>query len=265
MNKYLKCFLIFLMAIFSFYWTNRVIELSEKNNVILASINKYANDFDYKCREGSITEDGIILGLSGLNVDKDKSYSNMKGIGFKKELIEYKENECILNKKNNYDKYIIRGNEYSKNVALVIDVDTGLYFKKMLKISNNKNVELNILMNYNTLNKYVDDIENHSNILFKGNSKDELNNFIKVLHNEIYCVKSNNYEIIDDCMKKKINSIKIMNYIDNDLLISTKKILDKGVIIFIKESNNNLNEISATINYILSKGYKIVSINDLLL
>ena len=84
------------------------------------------------------------------------------------------------------------------------------------------------------------------------------------MHDEIYCVKSNDYEILNDCIKKKINTIKIINYIDKDLLTTTKKILDKGVIIFIKESNNNLNELSATINYIQSKGYKIVNINELL-
>ncbi len=203
MNKYIKIFLIFLIALFSFYWTNKVIEFSEKNNVILTSINKYASEFDYKCREGSITEDGIILGLSGLKVDKDKSYSNMKGIGFKKELIEYKENNCILNKKNNLDKYIISGNEYTNNISLVIDIDNGKYFQKMIKIANNKNIELNLLINYNDLNNYLDDIENHSNILFKGNNASELNNFIGILHDEIFCVKTNDYEIINDCMKKK--------------------------------------------------------------
>ena len=264
MNNYFKYFTIFLIAIFSFYWTNKVIELSEKNNVILASINKYADSFDYKCREGSITEDGIILGLSGLRVDKDKSYSNMKGIGFKEELIEYKENECILSKKNNLNKYIIRGNEYNNNISIVIDVNSGKYYNKMLKIADQKNIELNILMNYNSLSENLDNIENHSNILFKGNSLKELNNFINILHDEIFCVKTNDYEIINDCIKKKINTIKIINYIDKDLLTTTKKILDKGVIIFIKESNNNLNELSATINYIQSKGYKIVNINELL-
>ena len=35
--------------------------------------------------EGSINEDGVVLGLSGLIVNVDKSYNNMKGIGFKEE------------------------------------------------------------------------------------------------------------------------------------------------------------------------------------
>lgn len=57
----------------------------------------------------------------------------------------------------------------------------------------------------------------------------------------------------------------MINYIDKDLFSNTKKILDKGIIIFIKENNNNLNEFLSTIKYIKSRGYNIVSINELLL
>lgn len=59
-------------------------------------------------------------------------------------------------------------------------------------------------------------------------------------------------------------SINIMNYFDNSLLSNTKKILDKGIIIFIKENKSNLNELLPTIKYIKSRGYNIVSIDELL-
>lgn len=264
MKNYYKYILITIFALFSFYYSNKIIELSEKNNVLLVSIENYAKEKNYKCREGSITADGIILGLSGVTVNKDRSYNNMKGTTFNERLIEYDENKCILNKENNLDKYIIKGNDYNYNASLIIDVDNGKYFDKMIKISDNKNVEINLLMNFNMLSNSIERIDNHSNILFKGNSEKELNNFIKILHNEFYCVKTNDYDVIEECKKVKLNSIKAINYINNDLLINTKKILDKGIIIFIKETNNNLNELSATINYIKSRGYKIVSINELL-
>lgn len=263
MKKFFKYFYILLFALFGFYYTSKVIEFSEKNNVLLVSINDFKEKHDYKCKEGSINEDGVVLGLSGLIVNVDKSYNNMKGIGFKEELIEYDENECILNKKNNLDKYIIKGNDYKNNISLVIDVDNGKYFNKMIKTAEYKNVELNILINYNMLNENIDIIENKSNILYKGRNVNDLNNFIKILHNEIFCVNKDD-DVIDYCSKKKLNSIKVINYVDKDLLTNTKNILDKGVIIFIKETNQNLNELSATINYIKSRGYNIVNINKLL-
>ena len=74
----------------------------------------------------------------------------------------------------------------------------------------------------------------------------------------------NNYEIINDCKSKKINSIKMNNEIKKDLLINTKKLLNNGVIIFIRENEFNLSELSSTINYIKSRGFTIVNINELL-
>ncbi|MBQ6285513.1 MAG: hypothetical protein IJK67_04315 [Bacilli bacterium] len=264
MKNYYKYLFLCIITVFSFYYVNKIIELSEKNNTLLVSINKYADENNYKCREGSISEEGIVLGLSGLIVNMDKSYNNMKGLGFRKELIEYDEDKCILNKDNNLDKYIIKGNDYENNISLVVDVDNGKYFNKMIKLGENKNVEINVLMNYNMLKNNIDVIENHSNILFKGNNDKELNNFISILHNEFFCVKTNDFDVIDICKEKRLNSIKIIDYIDSNLLSNTKKILDKGKIIFIKETKLNLDELSSTINYIESRGYNIVNINKLL-
>ena len=100
MKNYFKYFLIIGFVLFSFYYTDKVTKISEQNNVIMASINDYAIKHDSKCIEGSITEDGIILGLSGISVNKNKSYSNMKGIGFDEKLLEYNKEECILSTNN---------------------------------------------------------------------------------------------------------------------------------------------------------------------
>lgn len=264
MKQYLKNILVIFFVIFSFYYTDKVIEISKYNDTILVSINEYASKKDYECKEGSINEFGIILGISGLKVDKNKSYSNMKGIGFKENLIEYKENKCILNKEDNKDKYIIKGNNYNKNISLVININNTKYYKSMLNISNNKNIELNLLFNYNDLINEINNINNHNNILFKGNTKEELNSFIKLLHNEFYCVKTNNYNIKDICSKKKLNSLNMVFEIKDNLLNNVKNNITNGTIFYIEENNKNLKELSSTINYIQSKGYKIVSIDELL-
>ena len=71
MKNYFKYFLIIGFVLFSFYYTDKVTKISEQNNVIMASINDYAIKHDSKCIEGSITEDGIVLGLSGISVNKN--------------------------------------------------------------------------------------------------------------------------------------------------------------------------------------------------
>ena len=254
MKIYSKYIIVLLLTIFSFYYTDKVIELSEYNNTILASINDYASLVDEKCNEGFISEDGITLGYSGIIVDKNKSYSNMKGIGFREDLIEYSKNECILNKENNYDKYIISGNKYKNNISLVIDIDSGKYYDEMNLISEKEKIKLNYLVD---INSNIND-----NVLFKTN-KNNIKEFKKKV-NDFYCVKYNDFDAINYCQKEKINSIKIMNYIDKNLLFNVKKILDKGQIIFIKENSFNLNELYPSIKYIKSRGYNIVSINELL-
>ena len=134
----------------------------------------------------------------------------------------------------------------------------------MLDIAESKNIEINLLINISFLRDNINDNYNHSNILYKGNSKDDLKDFISLLHNEFFCVKTSDYEIINDCKTKKLNSIKMNNEIKKDLLINTKKLLNNGVIIYIRENEFNLSELSSTINYIKSRGYDIVNINELL-
>ena len=256
MKPYLKYILVLFFTLFSFYYANKVIELSEQNNTILTSLNDYASISDKECTEGEINENGIILGLSGLIIDKNESYSNMKGLGFRKDLIKYKKSKCILNKEDNLDKYIISANKYEKNISLVIDLDTLKYYKSFNNIESNMGIELNYLVNKNNYN------ENMKNILYKTN-KNDIKEF-KKKNNNFYCTNYNNYDVIKYCEKEKINTIRITNYIDKDLLLNTKKILDKGIIIFIKENNQNLNELPSTINYIKSRGYNIININELL-
>jgi len=251
-----KYILIILFTIFSFYYADRVMELSEYNNTILTSINDYASTFDNNCIEGEINDNGIILGLNGIVVDKNKSYSNMKGIGFNKELLEYKSNKCILNKDDNLDKYILSANKYKKNVSLVIDINDYSYFKDLEITAKNENIELNYLINMKRIRADL------KNVLYKTN-KDDIKEFKKYFNN-FYCVKTNDFDILEYCKKQGINSIKIVNYIEKDLLLNTKKILNKGIIIFIKENNQNTKELSSTIKYIKSRGYNIVSINELL-
>jgi hypothetical protein len=166
MKSYLKYMLVIFFTIFSFYYTDKVIELSNYNDTILASINDYASLNDTKCIEGIINEYGIVLGLDGISVDKNKSYANMKGIGFREDLLEYKKDKCILNIKDNLDKYIIKSNNYQNNISLVIDIDNLKYYNDMIDIANKENVKLNILVNNNN----IDYIDIKDNILFKTNT-----------------------------------------------------------------------------------------------
>ena len=49
MKSYLKYIIVIFFALFSFYYTDKVIELSNYNDTILTSINDYASLKDTKC------------------------------------------------------------------------------------------------------------------------------------------------------------------------------------------------------------------------
>lgn len=249
----IKYISLILIVILSFIYTNKVFDYSKLNNTILASIEEYSKENNQYCIEGKINELGIILSFDGKIVDKNKSYSNMKGNLFNEELIEYKEDECILSKENNLDKYIISGNEIESNISLVIDVTNKKYYEEMIKIIQNNNIPYNVLINDNYGGTYKD------NILYKGTNIKEIKNKYK----NIYCVEYKE-DILEQCKKYKISSIKLTNYINDNLYQNIKKLLNKGNIYFIKESNKNLNELDITIKYIKSRGYNLVNIDDLL-
>ena len=94
----MKYILLIFIVILSFMYTDKVVDYSKINNTILTSIEEYSKENNKYCIEGKINELGIILSFDGKIVDKNKSYSNMKGNLFNAKQIEYKEDEWILNK-----------------------------------------------------------------------------------------------------------------------------------------------------------------------
>ena len=255
MNKNIKYLLLIILICFSFYYTSVVKDLSDKNNVVMSMIDEYSADNDIKCIEGFINNTGVVLSYNGKIVDKENSYSNMKGSVFDESLIEYKKDKCILNKEDNIDKYIISGNKHDKKVSIVIDIDSTLYFKHMKDIFDSEKSSVNYLVSYN--NTILVD----NNILIKTNT-DNIRKF-KSKINHFYCVKYDNFDVLEYCKKEHINSIRMVNYIGSNLLYNVKKLLNNGSIIFIKENESNYIELKAAIKYIKSRGYQIVSIDEL--
>ena len=137
---------IFSLFVFSYVYTNKVASLFLENDDLMVSINDYKEQNDFSCSEGYITEEGIILGINGLIVDKNKSYSNMKGNHFNKDLIIYTKDKCLINKENNLDSYIISGNSIKKGVSLSIVVNKS-NVNQILEFLNSKNVEISLIIN----------------------------------------------------------------------------------------------------------------------
>ena len=167
---------------------------------------------------------------------------------FNEDKLVFMRDECILNSRDNLDKYIISGNIHEKNISIVIDVVNYNYYEDMIKIFDEFNIKYNLMVN-----DYYEGSQ--TNLIYKGNNVDYFDSVICVYYDE---------DNLKECERNGFNILKIVNYIDIDLFSNIKKFLNKGNIIFIKESYNNLNELRITLNYIKSRGFNVISVNELL-
>ena len=80
-----------------------------------------------------------------------------------------------------------------------------------------------------------------------------------------YCyLESENSEYLNICSLNKNYTIKPSIIVKSNPTNNVQKNIQNGSIISIEASKNVMAELNTTINYIQSKGYKIVSLNDLL-
>ena len=271
MKNFFKYIGIFSLMCFSFYYTKEVAEFFKKDDVVMKEIENYASIHDKECTEGYINDEGVVLSISGLVVDKDLSYSSMKGTGFDSSLIKYKEIPCIVSLENNKDNYIIGGNPSKNGISLIINVINGKSINDIILISKNKSVELNFLIDYKYLenNKEIINniLNNNYDILYKGNNEKDLKTFIKDLksinkNKNTFCVYTDNEDVLNYCMDNNLNTIKTNKIYNKNYLSNIKTNLSKGDIIILDESINLKNELGVIINYVKSRGLKIITVNE---
>ena len=80
-----------------------------------------------------------------------------------------------------------------------------------------------------------------------------------------YCYSEvENPDVLNLCSKLKMHTIKPYIRIDENLLKEVKSSLSNSIIISIKSSSSNISELSSVIDYVISKGYDIVSLDNLI-
>lgn len=262
---------ILALMCFSFYYADKVAKFMKAEDSVMKTINEYAAKYNTECREGYITEEGVVLGVSGLAVDTELSYSEMKGIGFEETLLEYKEASCIVSKVNNRDDYIIKGNEARNSISLIIEVNSGKQIKEILKIAQTKNAKLSFLTDRvflkNNKETALEIINGGHDILYMGENNEDLKDFLNILKSinkekETFCVYNGGSEMLDYCYKNEVNTIKPNKIYTSNYLSNIKMDISKGEFFILKESTVLKNELGVIINYIRSKGLKVVSISD---
>lgn len=261
--KIIKFLGLICLICFTFFYTEKIISVSIEQDEIMIKLKEIEASHKVEPLDAIIKNDTIIPGNTGLYLDTEKSYKQMKKIGsFEESLIIYKPIYPTTSIHNNYNKYIISGNIYKKNVSLIYIINNDKTIDDVLSILNQKNTTISLfidtsylLNNINIINK----IKNYEIYNYGNNgkyTKDNLimgNNIInnKSMNNSSYCLFLNKEEkSLKNCAENKMLSIIPTikgNY--NDV----KNNLQNGSIILI----NNTKELANIIDYIKKKGYNI--------
>ena len=263
MKNIFNYFFLISLVFFSFFYTDKVINIINKKDPLMVEITKQKDKYKVEPTEAIITENTVIPGIEGKEIDVDKSYEKMKTEGvFREQSIIYNKVTPTNSISNNKDKYIIKGNNNKQEVSIIVIVDKNNTIDKIYNIDN---ITLFIDSKYLTidnLNKIKSkDIYSYGN---KGVYNNELllsdNTLIKRKNNKVplYCLsKEKNEDTLNICNNNDMYVV-IPNVVGD--LLNIKKSLSKGSIILLEDLNN----INLIIRYINSKGYQIVPLSTLL-
>jgi len=259
--------------IFSFYYTNKIIEFLKEKDPIMKNIRKNSSKYHIDSIDALIINNNIIPGKVGKDIDYKKSYSKMKQYGsYNETLTVFKDVKPVVSIDNNYDKYIVSGNKEKRSIALVFRVYKDTNINSLLSILDKNKVCANFFIDGTYLENNIltlKSMKNHEiNILSYNNSYDKslfetsISYLENILEKDVkYCYGE---EVLKLCSKLKLHTIKPSLVIHNNLYREVKNNIDNSIIISIDINSYNLKELSSTIDYIKGKGYKIQLLSDLL-
>jgi len=263
MKKNISYLFLFLFSFFSFFVTIKTTAFIKQADVIWQHIEENEDDYNIEQVDGIILDDMFIPGTNGLKVDVNKSYNNMKRIGFFNDKLliyeDVKNNNLLI---DNLDKYIISGskNKHAVSILLYINNNTQMDVIKSIDYPINLIVSYDYYLDNKDL---LDDLTNKkNNILINNISSKDIKN-IKLNQKNGYCFfkdKDNDFKKL--CATYNYYSILDHSIINKNYLFNIKKNLENGKIFSLNGSYEK--ELKTIFNYINLKGYEILSLDELL-
>lgn len=271
LKKFLQISSILILAGFSFFYTEKVTKIVRDNDPIMIKIKDAKESINVSSIDPIISGDEYIAGVNGCDIDIDKSYTKMKNAGeYKDELLVMSE---IVTNKNMKNKYIIGGNRKLKNISIVFLIKDSID-NNLISYLDTKKINANFFVDGNYLEDNIISVRNISkshNIYYFGNNG-EYEDRNMIYNNNIINLNTNNESSYCITNKKNDKALKLCSnyemymiksdYISENILSTVKQNLSNGSIIVF--DSKNIDEIKVSINYILSKGYNVISLDELL-
>ena len=273
MKKFMQIVIISLFTCFSFYYTEKVVEFSKNQDPIMEKIKSL--DRDISPVNGILSSDTMLVGKSGISVDVDNSYEQMKRVNeYNENLLEFISVKPSILKGNNLDKFIVGANTDDKKLSLVFSFDNFDFLEEVVYVLDINDVSSTFFIdgkffesNYLKIKNLVNDKISFG---LYGYDKKYNGSSIRYVKSLIgngfsysdYCLYVND-EFFKACIGSRINTIKpyviknnVFNYFVNNKI--------NGYIYMVKVNDENIKELNSSIMYLKQKGYKILSLDDIL-
>ncbi len=269
---------IITLLVGSFIYNERVGLVSKLNDDLLTEIKEKQSNYKQKPTEAIINGNTIIPGINGKKVDIKKTYTKMKQIGyFNEKLIVYKPLKVKQGLKENKDKYIISANKNKKELSLIFKVNKKTNINKIISVLDKTNTKATFFIDSSFLEKnhnlIINLIEKNHTIGNLSNKEDYTNpDFVwmktiitNTKQKDNYCLtQTKNKTILKNCSLQNSYTIIPTTIIKEKPFINIKNNINKGSLIMIEGGSELENELENIINYIVSKGYKIKSLEKVL-
>ena len=251
----------------SFFYTEKTVSVVKEYDNIMIEIKSNKDKYKKESINATIINNTIVPGISGTEIDINRSYSKMKRYGkYNESLLVIKKVKPKISIDNNKNKYIIGGNKNIKNVSLVFKIDNNI--DKIIEILDQKKIKGNFFLNTTWLEKNTNLVpilirEHHIIGLYEYHNYEWSRDIIKKIgkqKNE-YCYIEKENEKINKLCKEYIFIPSIV--IKNNYYENTKYNLKNGSIIAYEINTKLIEELPIIVNYINGKGYNIVNLNEL--
>jgi len=250
------------LVCFSFFYTEKVINMVNENNPLMKEIVSVKSSYEVLPVDAIIDDNTMIPGVNGREVNVDESYDNMKLGGiFREDALIFKDLYPSSSIKDNIDRYIIKGSGTKKQVSIIYIFNSGS-FDRISELN-----DLTIFMNHNDLTisniKLLRDKEIYtygSNGVYTAETLTSDNVLINRLssNKSSYClVREKNEDVLKACSDMGMYTV-LPNIIGS--YYEVRNNLSNGSVILL----NNLDDFDVIVKYIKGKGYDIVSLSELL-
>lgn len=275
MKKIIRLLFVISITLFSFYYTNKSIEIIRNVDPIMKQIEVNQEKFKIKSTNAKILDNTIVSGEKGKEVDKNLTYNKMKQYGtYNESLTTIKEVKPTISIDDYYDKYVVGGNEKKKQVSLLFKINDLEELKLITNYLNLEQIKATLLIKDSILDEVGEEllkIDSYQiELLYEEVSDIKItsaNNYLYSILNKKnkYCyTEEENEKLLNICKKHKMHTIIPTFVLNKNPTKITKEKLKNGAIIGVDINSQVEKELDYIVYYIKSRGYNFVRLATLL-